>query len=92
MLIEKQAIFEILLDTKLWGEKYVTNGFPYLTGDITELSEKDHKYFKNTFFVNYKKYEAFRDSVVPREVFDRITADFTEMLDTMGGEEREKLQ
>ena len=57
------------------------------------MSEKDHKYFKKTFFVNYKKYEAFRDSVVPREVFDRITSDYTGMLGQEEEEEtREKLQ
>ena len=27
MLIEKQAIIDVLLDTRLWGDKYITNPF-----------------------------------------------------------------
>lgn len=30
MLIEKQAIIDVLLDTRLWGEKYIVNPFPYI--------------------------------------------------------------
>ena len=37
MLIEKQAILDVLLDTRAWGEKYVTNPFPYIEEDITKI-------------------------------------------------------
>ena len=72
MLIEKQAIFEVLLDSRLWGEKYVSNPFPYIEEDITKISEEDLKHFKKTFYVNLKKYQAFRDQVVHPETYKKI--------------------
>lgn len=56
MLIEKQAIMDVLLDTRSWGEKYVTNPFPYIEEDITKIKEADLKQYKQHFFVNLKKY------------------------------------
>lgn len=56
MLIEKQAIFDVLLDTRAWGEKYVINPFPYIEKDLTKISEKDLKHYKKEFFINLKKY------------------------------------
>lgn len=62
MLIEKQALFDILLDSKVWGAKYLTNPFPYITDSIEDLSKEDRKYFKQTFFKMIQKYSAERDS------------------------------
>ena len=56
MLIEKQAIFEVLLDSWVWGEKYISNPFPYINEDITKFKEDDLKYYKKTFYINLKKY------------------------------------
>ena len=56
MLIEKQALMEVLLDSRVWGDKYVTNPFPYLERDLTKISEADLKHFKKTFYINLKKY------------------------------------
>jgi hypothetical protein len=56
MLIEKQALFDLLLDTKLWSAKYLTNPFPYLRESITDFSETDLKYYKTHFFNSIKKY------------------------------------
>ena len=56
MLIEKQALLDVLLDTRAWGEKYVTNPFPYIEEDITKIPEADLKHFKQHFFINLKKY------------------------------------
>ena len=56
MLIEKQAIIDVLLDTRCWGEKYVTNPFPYIESDITKIPEEDLKHFKRHFYINLKKY------------------------------------
>ena len=50
MLIEKQAIFEVLLDTRTWGDKYITNPFPYINKDITTFKEEDLKHFKKHHF------------------------------------------
>ena len=56
MLIEKQAILDVLLDTRCWGEKHVTNPFPYIEPDITKIPEEDLKHFKRHFYINLKKY------------------------------------
>ena len=56
MLIEKQAIFDVLLDTRVWGDKYITNPFPYIEQDITKIEEKDLKHFKKHFYINLRKY------------------------------------
>jgi hypothetical protein len=46
MLIEKQAILDVLLDTRAWGEKYVTNPFPYIEEDLTKIKPDDLKKYK----------------------------------------------
>lgn len=56
MLIEKQAILEVLLDTRIWGEKYITNPFPYINRDITAFKEDELKHFKKHFYISLKKY------------------------------------
>jgi hypothetical protein len=56
MLIEKQAILDVLLDTRIWGEKYINNPFPYIEKDLTKISEKDLRHFKQHFYVNLRKY------------------------------------
>ena len=72
MLIEKQAIIDVLLDTRCWGEKYVTNPFPYIEEDLTKISEKDFRHFKEHFFINLKKYQAFRDKICHPDAYKRI--------------------
>lgn len=32
---------DVLLDSRVWGEKYITNPFPYLEEDITKISKSD---------------------------------------------------
>jgi len=56
MLIEKQAILDVLLDTRLWGDKYITNPFPYIERDITKIPADDLKHFKKHFYINLRKY------------------------------------
>lgn len=72
MLIEKQAILDVLLDTRCWGEKYVTNPFPYIEPDITKIPEEDLKHFKRHFYINLKKYQAFRDKICHPEAYKQI--------------------
>jgi len=69
MLIEKQAIIDVLLDTRVWGEKYVTNPFPYIEEDITKIKAEDLKIYKQHFFINLKKYQAFRDKICHPEAY-----------------------
>ena len=56
MLIEKQAIFEVLLDTRVWGDKYITNPFSYIEKDITAMKPEDLKHFKKHFYIQLRKY------------------------------------
>ena len=72
MLIEKQAILDVLLDTRLWGDKYITNPFPYIEKDITKIPEDDLKHFKKHFYVNLRKYQAFRDRVCHQEAYLQV--------------------
>lgn len=71
MLIEKQAIFEVLLDSRVWG-RHIPNPFPYINPDITKISEEDLKHYKKTFFINLKKYQSFRDKYITREAYDLL--------------------
>lgn len=71
MLIEKQAIFEVLLDSRVWGRN-IPNPFPYIEEDITKIPEQDLKHFKKTFFVNLKKYQAFRDKYIMKQAYEMI--------------------
>jgi len=47
---------DVLLDTRLWGDKYVTNPFPYIEKDLTKIPADDLKHFKKHFYVNLRKY------------------------------------
>lgn len=69
MLIEKQAILDVLMDTRIWGEKYITNPFPYINSDITAFKEEELKHFKKHFYISLKKYQAFRDRVCMPEAY-----------------------
>ena len=73
MLIEKQAILEVLLDSRVWGDKYITNPFPYLERDVTKIPAEDLKHFKKTFYINLRKYQAFRNKVCSPEAYIPIT-------------------
>ena len=46
---------DVMLGTKVWGERYISNPFPYLEQDVTNISEKDFKVMKKIFLDNYKK-------------------------------------
>jgi hypothetical protein len=59
----------VLLDTRVWGEKYVVNPFPYIESDITKIKDEDLRHYKKHFYVNLKKYQAFRDRVVAPEAY-----------------------
>lgn len=72
MLIEKQAILDVLMDTRLWGEKYITNPFPYIEEDITKITPETLKAYKQHFFINLKKYQAFRDKICHPEAYKRL--------------------
>jgi len=69
MLVEKQALFDVLLDSRVWGEKWVTNPFPYITNDPTQMPEDKLKSYKQHFFVSLKKYQAFRDRIVQKGAY-----------------------
>ena len=61
MLIEKQALFDLLLDTKVWGQKYLTNPFQYIAESIADIQPKDLTYFKNYFQKMIAQHSHHRD-------------------------------
>ena len=61
MLVEKQALFDLLLDTKVWSAKYLTNPFMYMTESIEDMSDKDREYFKDYFKKAIQSYSKLRD-------------------------------
>lgn len=61
MLIEKQALFDMLLDTKVWGQKYITNPFMYLHDSIEDIPKQDLKYFMNYFKQTISQYSEVRN-------------------------------
>lgn len=64
--IEKQAIMDVMLETKAWGKKYISNPFPYLLEDITSVNDEELYKLKKSFLVNLKKYEAFREKATKK--------------------------
>lgn len=64
MLIEKQALFDLLLDTKVWGQKYITNPFQYVHECITDIPTKDLEHFKKHFQRMIAHYTASRDKKI----------------------------
>jgi hypothetical protein len=61
-----------LLDTRVWGEKYVTNPFPYIEEDITKIPEADLKHYKQHFYISLKKYQAFRDKICHPQAYVQL--------------------
>lgn len=49
-------MMDVMFDTKVWGEKYISNPFPYLTDDILSVNKKDMESMKKCFLMNLKKY------------------------------------
>lgn len=74
-LIEKQAIFDVLLNTRVWADRYITNPFPYIEQDITKIPKEDLNHYKKVFFLNLKKYEAFRDKIYENIKAKRLSQD-----------------
>ena len=61
MQVEKQALFDLLLDTKVWAQHYITNPFQYVTESLADLKTGDIKYLANHFKKMTMKYVKMRD-------------------------------
>jgi formylmethanofuran:tetrahydromethanopterin formyltransferase len=55
-LIEKQAIMDVLLESRVWSRNYLSNPFPYIFEDITKIDKQDLEKYKLLFQKHYKKY------------------------------------
>ena len=51
---------DVMLESRAWGKKYISNPFPYLVEDITKVKEDELYKLKKTFLINLKKYESFK--------------------------------
>ncbi len=57
-------MMDVLLESRAWGQKYISNPFPYLNDNINNIEIKDLESMKKCFILNYKKYSSFKDSVL----------------------------
>ena len=56
-LIEKQAIFDVLMESRLWSESYIVNPFMYLEKDAAKFTQEDYEKNKTQFKKSLDKYE-----------------------------------
>jgi len=89
--IEKQAIMDVMLETRAWGKKYISNPFPYLTNDITALNEEELYKLKKSFLVNLKKYESFREKNAKGLEGPESKLYITEDMKTQDGKKRKRV-
>lgn len=80
IVIEKQAIMDVLLESRVWGAKYLSNPFPYVVKDITQAKEKEIMGMKKCFAVNYNKYLHFKNMKL-KEIGERkdVVSEFLEL-------------
>lgn len=52
---------DVMLESRVWGAKYLSNPFPYILDDITRANEKELNGMKKCFAVNYNKYDQFKN-------------------------------
>jgi hypothetical protein len=64
MLIEKQVLFDLLLDSKVWGQKYISNPFVYITESIVDIPGQDLNHFKKYFKKMIAQYSVTRDKKI----------------------------
>jgi hypothetical protein len=49
-----------MLESTTWAERYLSNPFPYLLPDISQVKPDSLQGMKKCFFDNYAKYMAFK--------------------------------
>lgn len=59
-LIEKQAIMDVLLETRTWSKPYLSNPFPYLFPDVSKIPKAELDHYKQVFLGQYRKYSEFK--------------------------------
>ena len=62
-LIEKQAIFDVMMDTRLWSENYIVNPFQYIESDIKKFSEEEYDKYKKLFSRKLEIYDKLKNRV-----------------------------
>lgn len=63
-LIQKQAILDVLLETRTWSKSYLSNPFPYLFVDVTKIDKAQLDHYKQVFLQQYRKYSEFKNREV----------------------------
>ena len=82
---------DVMLETRAWGKKYISNPFPYLTNDITALNEEELYKLKKSFLVNLKKYESFREKNAKGLEGPESKLYITEDMKTQDGKKRKRV-
>ncbi len=52
-----------MLESRAWGEKYISNPFMYLEQDVTKINDQEFAAMKKCFFLNWKKYSSFKEKL-----------------------------
>lgn len=87
-LIEKQAIMDVLLETRTWSKPYLSNPFPYLFPDITKIAKPELDHYKQIFLAQYRKYNEFKN----RELKQLPRGETVRLLEEKQLEETEKFR
>ena len=62
-LIEKHAILDVIYDTKLWKEPYITNIFMYIDTNKSAILKNDWEFYKETYTKHYLYYSKIINDV-----------------------------
>lgn len=54
----------MLLETRTWSKPYLSNPFPYLFQDVTQINKEELEHCKQTFLQEYRKYSEFKSREV----------------------------
>lgn len=55
---------DVMLGTRVWGEKHIANPFPYIEADITKINAQEYDAMKKCFFLYMKKYDGFKNKLI----------------------------
>jgi hypothetical protein len=57
---------DVLLETRTWSKPYLSNPFPYLFLDVTQVTPSELSNCKQAFLQQYQKYSQFKHRELPQ--------------------------
>ena len=62
-LIKKHAVLDVIFDTKLWDEPFITHQFPYIWMDRSKIPDNIYKEYQKEYFITYRKMSLMRAKI-----------------------------